>query len=479
VSEGADEERGSEPSASAQPGFLDRLRNRDHTRGKLLKSLAFLALPMLGSSLFAGVFFQLVDLKLISGLGADAITAVVVTNQAPRQIFFMMVVGGSFGTQALIARAVGMGNKEAADHIAGQVMLIGAVLSVVVALLGIFFPGEMLAAMKVSESVLEIGTPYVRLIFVLLTNAVLSGAGDTTTPFMITILQTFLALFAEWALIYGKLGAPALGVRGVALGLAFGQLVALGLLMRVVFSGTSRIHLRRRHLRPDPKVLRQVVALSWPPIVQMVGSFLVTIFFIRVMGGFGDKAQAAYSIGLRLSMAGPMLGLPLAGATATLVGQNLGAGRVQRAWRAVFVGLAVHATLILCLAAGLFFFRVPLLEVFTQDPEVIAIGSEMLAYQAASMAMMAVYLVFFRTLQGAGDMIFPMAMSLANALLLTLPLGLYLAHSREMGPSGIFIAGLAGSVTITLASSAWVATGRWTHARDWAALRAEAAAPGS
>jgi putative MATE family efflux protein len=445
VSEGAAEERGSEPSAPAQPGFLDRLRNRDHTRGKLLKSLAFLALPMLGSSLFAGVFFQLVDLKLISGLGADAITAVVVTNQAPRQIFFMMVVGGSFGTQALIARAVGMGNKEAADHIAGQVMLIGAALSVIVALLGIFFPGEMLAAMKVSDSVLEIGTPYVRLIFVLhfasvfvlLTNAVLSGAGDTTTPFMITILQTFLALFAEWALIYGKLGAPALGVRGVALGLAFGQFVSLGLLMRVVFRGTSRIHLRRRHMRPDLKVLRQVVALSWPPIVQMVGSFLVTIFFIRVMGGFSDKAQAAYSIGLRLAMAGPMLGLPLAGATATLVGQNLGAGRVQRAWRAVFVGLAVHATLILCFAAGLFFFRVPLLEVFTQDPEVIAIGSEMLAYQAASMSMMAVYLVFFRTLQGAGDMIFPMAMSLANALLLTLPLGLYLAYTREMGPSGI------------------------------------------
>jgi len=450
VSEDAEEDRGSEPSAPAQPGFLDRLRNRDHTRGNLLKSLAFLALPMLGSSLFAGVFFQLVDLKLISGLGADAITAVVVSNQAPRQIFFMMVVGGSFGTQALIARAVGMGNNEAADHIAGQVMLIGAALSVVVALLGIFFPGEMLAVMKVSESVLEI-----------------------------TILQTFLALFAEWALIYGKLGAPALGVRGVALGLAFGQIVALGLLMRVVISGTSRIHLRRRHMRPDLKVLRQVVTLSWPPIVQMVGSFLVTIFFIRVMGGFSDKAQAAYSIGLRLAMAGPMLGLPLAGATATLVGQNLGAGRVQRAWRAVFVGLAVHGTLILCLAAGLFFFRVPLLEVFTQDPEVIAIGSEMLAYQAASMCMMAVYLVFFRTLQGAGDMIFPMAMSLANALLLTLPLGLYLAHTREMGPSGIFIAGLAGSVTITLASSAWVATGRWTRARDWAALRAEPAAPGS
>ena len=91
--------------------------------------------------------------------------------------------------------------------------------------------------------------------------------------------------------------------------------------------------------------------------------------------------------------------------------------------------------------------------------------------------MMAVYLVLFRTLQGAGDVIFPMAMSLANALLLTLPLGLYLAHSREMGPTGIFVAGVAGAVAITLTSTAWVATGRWTRARNWEALRATPAPP--
>ncbi|MBW2274908.1 MAG: MATE family efflux transporter [Deltaproteobacteria bacterium] len=470
-----------EATARPEPGFLERVRNRDHTRGNLLKSLTVLALPLLGSSLFAGVIFQLVDLKLIAGLGADAITAVVVTNQSLRQIFFMMIMGGSFGAQALIARAIGMGNREAADHIAGQVMLLGGLLSVGVALLGILFPGEMLSLMKVSDRVLEIGTPYVRLVFVLhfgfvfvfLTNAVLNGAGDTTTPFMITILQAFIGLFAEWVLIYGKFGAPALGVKGVALGLACGQTVSILLLMRVVTSGASRIHLRRRHMRPDWRVLKQILTLAWPPALQMIGGFLVTVIFIRVMGGFGDKAQAAYSIGLRLAMVGPMLGLPIASACATLVGQNLGARNVRRAWRSVWVGLAVHGSLMLSIAAGLFFFRVPLLGAFTEDPEVIAIGSEMLAYQAASLTMMSVYLVVFRTLQGAGDVIFPMAISLANSLLLTLPLGLYLAHTRELGPSGVFIAGLAGAITITLVSSVWMSTGRWTHKRTWEALRTD------
>jgi Na+-driven multidrug efflux pump len=239
----------------------------------------------------------------------------------------------------------------------------------------------------------------------------------------------------------------------------------------VVSSGSSRIHLRSRHMRPDWRVLKQILTLAWPPALQMIGGFLVTVFFIRVMGGFGDKAQAAYSIGLRLAMVGPMLGLPIASACATLVGQSLGAGDPRRAWRSVFVGLAVHGTVMLGVAAGIFFFRIPLLEVFTRDPEVIAIGSEMLAYQAASLTMMAVYLVVFRTLQGAGDVIFPMAMSLANSLLLTLPLGLYLAHTRELGPSGIFMASLAGAVSITLVSSVWMSTGRWTRARSWGALQ--------
>lgn len=456
-----------------------RWRDRDHTRGSLLASLGVLALPLVGTSIVGGVIFQLVDLKLISGLGDQAVTAVVVTNQSLRQVFFMLVMGASFGAQGLVARCIGEGNQERADHVAGQTVMMGMWFSVVIALLGLLFPRELLGFMNVSTEVLEIGVPYVRLVFLLnfgfvfvsLFSSLLSGAGDTSTPFVITAVQTTLSLIAEWCLIYGHLGAPALGVRGVALGLGVGQLAALALMGHVIFGGRTRVHVRARHMRPDTAEMRRILALSWPPAVQMIGGFLVTVFFIRLMGDFGDKAQAAYSIGLRLGMVAPMICFPLAGAVATLVGQNLGARDVPRAWRALGVGILVHGSVMWSLGIALYVFREPFLQVFTQDPEVIAIGSRMLVWQAGQFAMLAFFFVLFRALQGAGDVFVPMIMSVMTSVVFTLPLGVYLSQTRGLGPDGLFIAQFASTVLSTLSVGAYVATGRWTTARARAMRR--------
>ena len=462
-----------EPAVKKRPGAFARLRDRDHTRGSLFVSLMTLALPLVATSLFGGVIFQLVDLKLVSGLGDQTVTAVVVTNQSLRQIFFMFVMGGSFGAQSLIARAVGGADPEAADHVAGQTVLLGACFFLLIACIGVPFSREMLALMNVSPEVLDIGAPYARLVFLLsfgfifmnLFNAILNGAGDTATPFLIAIVASATSLLAEWTLIYGHLGFPALGIRGVALGLGTGQMAALLLMLYVLFGGASRVHIRRRHMQPDWKLLRQLGKLAWPPGLQMLGGFLVTVFFIRIMGDFGDKAQAGYSIGLRLSMLAPMICFPMAGAVATLVGQALGSGNPQRAWQAIRVGLVVQCVTMWSLAVALFVFREALLRLFTDDPQVIAIGERMLAWQAASYAVLAFSFVFFRALQGAGDMLVPMCISLLNSIAVAVPLGLYLTYSRGMGPEGLFVAQFVSAALGTLLTGGWLATGHWTRIR--------------
>lgn len=459
-------------SEAPAPAARAAWRDRDHTRGSLLASLAVLALPLLATSL-ATVGFQLVDLGFVSRLGEDATTAVIVANQSIRQLLFMFVMGASFGAQGLVARRIGERDVDGAERVTGQVVLIGAAFSLGVAVLGVAAPEAILRAMNVSDAVVAVGVSYVRwilllnsgFVFVFLFNAVLNGAGDATTPLLITVVQTAVSLAAEWVLIFGAGPLPALGIDGVALGVAAGQLVGLALAARVLFRGASRVHLRRHHLRPDAAVIRRILALAWPPGLQMIGGFLVTVWFLRLAGEFGGRAQAAYSIGLRLSMVGPMLAFPLAGACATLVGQNLGAGDRGRAWRALGVGLAVHATLLWSLALALFAFRTPILAAFSDDPEVIRIGSELLAWQAGAFGFMGLYFVFFRALQGAGDVLVPMALSLGNSLLVTLPLGAWLAREGGggLGPTGLFVASFAGAGVVTLATGAWVASGRWTH----------------
>ena len=160
---------------------------------------------MVGSSLVGGVLFQLVDLKLISDLGDQGMTAVVITNQSMRQIYMVLLMGASFGAQGLIARSIGSADQEKADHIAGQTLLMGTLLSIVAAAIGLIFARDLLSLMNVSKEVLDMGVPYVRwvfglnfgFVFVILFGSLLAGAGDSSTPFIITIAQTGISLVAE------------------------------------------------------------------------------------------------------------------------------------------------------------------------------------------------------------------------------------------------------------------------------------------
>lgn len=446
-------------------------RDRDLTRGGLFAALFVLALPLVASGVLGGVVFQLVDLTFVSRLGEQAIAAVVITNQTVRQLSFMLVMGASFATQSLVAHAVGSGDLERAEHVAGQSLALGAGFALIVGLIGGLFP-ELLFSLPGPDPVFYAeGVPYLRLVFVLhfgvvgsmLFGAILGGAGDTTTPLLVQLVQFSVAIAAEWLLIFGNAGFPALGVRGAALGMACGQIVAMSLGFWVLFRGRSRVHLRRRHVVPDWPVMKQIGRLAAPSALQMIGGVAVNFAFIRLAGGFGESVQTAYAIGLRLGMIVPMLCFPLASACATLVGQALGAGNVPRAWRAIGVGLVVHGSFMWTVALGIFLFRVSIVAFFSDDPEVIRIGSEYLAFTAGSFFFWAFQFVFMRSLQGAGDFFVPMLLSLGNTFLLTLPLGYYLSQHTGLAETGLWISGLVSAFTGTASTALWLSTGRWTR----------------
>ena len=457
-----------QPERDEPRGWWAQLRERDHTQGRLWVSLLVLAAPLLATSL-SGAAFQLLDLKFISAIGEEAVTAVVVTNQSFRQIVMILLMGASFGAQGLISRLTGEGRLEDAEHMAGQILTTGFVVSIAVAAAGLLYGREMLDAMNVSPKIQQLALPYLHWsfamsfgwIFVALFSAILNGAGDSTTPMLITLLHTATSLLAEWLLIYGHTPVAPFRIESVAAGQAAGQFLGVAVALGVLFQGASRVHVRRRHLVPDLGALRILASQAWAPALQMVGPFAVTAYFLRLSGEFSAQAQTAYSIGLRISMIGPMIAFPLAGACATLVGQNLGAGDVQRAWRSMWVSLSAHASILIGIAVALFHYRVGLVEWFASDPEVIALGSELVAYQAGAFLAWAFYFVFFRTLQGAGDVFVPMVMATANSLLVTLPLGWYLATQSSLGPTGLFQATLVGAFSVTLPLGAYVASGRW------------------
>ncbi len=455
------------PPAPASVGW----RHRDHTRGSLVASLLVLALPLVASGVLGGAVYQIFDLSFLARLGEAPLAAVVITNQTVRQVFFMVVMGLSFATQSLVARAVGAGDVERAEHVAGQALALGVGLSLAVAAAGLAFPEALFALPRPDPSFTPYGVPYLRLVFALnfgvvgtlLFSSVLGGAGDTTTPLLVQLVQCAVAVLAEWVLVFGHFGAPELGVRGVALGLAAGQATAIALGLWVLFRGKSRVHLRRRHLAPDAAAMGEIARLAWPPALQMMGGVATSFAFIGLAGSFGESVQAAYAIALRVGLIVPMVCFPLAGAVSTLVGQALGAGDTGRAWRAVGIALAGHGAIMWTFAGIVMAWRREIVALLSDDPSVRAVGADFLLFSGASFLFFGVYFVVLRALHGAGDFLVPMALSLGNALVLTIPLGWALAHGAGLGARGIMWTQVASAAAVTLATGGWFLTGRWSR----------------
>jgi putative MATE family efflux protein len=449
--------------------LAQQFTHRDHTQGRLLISILVLALPaVLASSGMA--LFQLFDLRFLGQIGGEAVAAAGATNQTLRQIFQVSAFGLSVAIQMMIAFAIGRAALEEAEHIAGQSFLITSLLALLSIVSVGLFP-NFFVSLIVNEEAVPMAEAYARItffffafnIFAQAANGILVGSGDATTPMMIGLLQVPVAIFFEWALAFGHFGFPALGVEGIAYGTAIGGAFSFSMATFILFSGHSRVHLRVQHLRPDWAMLARIGKTMWQPALQMIARSAMIMVFMFLAGRIGSHVQAAYTIGLRIEMIAVMIAFPIANACATLVGQNLGAGNVDRAWRSVYVSAAVEVCILGPGAVALYLFRDAAVAVFTDDPAVAPHASEYLRYVSFILGFWGIYFVAFRALQAAGDMITPMLISLALALGLGAPLAIYLSSQPEYGASGMWIANVVYSTANTLAMLVWLSTGRWTQ----------------
>jgi putative MATE family efflux protein len=370
----------------------------------------------------------------------------------------------------VISRLVGEGRVAAAEHVAGQTFVLGLCFSVLCALIGGLFAEPLVGLVVRDPGVIPLAVVYVRTaflvlggtLFIQLGSSVLNGAGDTTTPMFITLLMTPVGILGEWTLAFGNLGAPALGIMGIALGAGVGSAAGLAIMAWALASGRCRVHIRRRHLRPDRAALLRVVALSWQPALHMVARTTIIFFFMWLAGRISGKVQAAYTIGLGLEMPAFMIAFTIANSCATLVGQNLGAGRLDRAWRSIRLAFGLELALLWPISAALFLFRHDLVTWFTQDPEVAAMAAQYLLFSASIMVFYGLYFVSFRSLQAAGDMNSPMIISVALATLVGAPLGWALSRQTDLGATGMWIANLVYALLNALLMIGWLLTGRWT-----------------
>ncbi|MBI4213893.1 MAG: MATE family efflux transporter [Chloroflexi bacterium] len=444
--------------------------DRDLTSGSIPRNLVFLAWPQFIEGVLR-VVDQVADLVWAGFFGHVAIAGIGAAQQFA-QMTFTARMGIDWAMRAMVARAIGMGNPALANQVVVHAVTLSFVYCLILAFIGIYLTEHLLRLIGVSDAVVEQGANYMRIQFVgqlgigmqNLAGHSLASAGDTVTPMKSTAISRLIHIFLSPALVFGLAGLPALGIAGAALANVVAHVFALAYLAWVLFTGSSRLHLTFRGFRFDPDIVRQLIRIGLPAAINGMERTTAQLLFLRLVTPFGDLATAAYTITRRVEMFSHLGSQGLGQASGTLVGQNLGAGKPDRARNTILwacgLGLVGNAmlTALIVLFPDLF------MSLFARDPEFLEAARTWLLIQAVGYIFTGLTQVAAQSFQGSGDTLVVMIVTLFT-MWGSLPLALFLSQGTPLGALGIAWAMVAPMLVRPLVFVPYIFWGRWSTVR--------------
>lgn len=398
------------------------------------------------------------------------------------QIFLVVIVFVTSlftGMAVLVARFAGANEPDKVNRTVYQAFLASLLLSVgILAPLGWVLSPFLLATVNATPVVQAEALPYLRIMFVgsigmllfFMLGGALRSAGDARTPLRLGVGLTILNVVLNVILIRGLGPIPAFGTAGAALGTVIAGTVVGLVGVRLLLTGRLVVAWTRgMPLRPDWTIIRQLLRFGLPAGLQGVAMNVAGVLLLRFIGSLerSAEAQAAYAVGYaELFSFITWTSVGLMGAAAAVAGQNLGAGKPERTIHAV--GAAARLGLGLAVTVGALFLAIPhvLLGLFgMDDPEVVAIGTQLLAYLSVSGLFITVALTYTGGLQGTGDTRSPLFISLVSQIVIPLGLCAAIQAARGLEPGDIWLAIVLGHAT-RCGLSVWrFRQGKWRSIR--------------
>ena len=417
-----------------------------------------------------------VDTAMVGRVSADAVAAVALGH-----IYWVNIsipgIGLLMALDPVVSQAVGAADRDGVRRGVQRGAILACAITIPAMLL--LLPGEaVFAALRQPESVAPTAASWARwstlgslpfFLFVAFRQSL--QAMGTVRPVVIAIVAgNLLNVILNWVLIYGNLGAPAMGAVGSSVSTAIGR---WAMLLILVWTG-------RRHVLPALRPwygeswrlrpLGRMLAIGAPVALQQWLEVAVFAAGAVVIGWFGAKPLAAHEIAINLAATTFMVPLGLSAAAAAMVGRAVGRGDIAAARRdavaAIAVGLGFMAI------AAVFFLAVPgqLAGVFVADAETRAVAAALVAVAGIFQVFDGVQGVATGVLRGTADTTVPMFIHLAGFWLVGAPAGLWLAFRAGYGPRGVWFGYVVG-LAIVAAALLWRV--RWRLARDIERLRVE------
>ena len=439
----------------------------DYTTAPVGQAVIMLAVPMVMEMTMESIF-AVADVFWVAHLGADAVATVGLT-ESMMTIIYTAGLGLSIGATALVARRTGEHDAGAAARAAGQSILLGAGVAALIALLAAPFAPDLLRLMGASDSVVRTGSGFTRLmlggnatvLLLFLQNAVFRGAGDAAIAMRVLILGNALNIVLGPCFIFGLGPLPELGVTGAALATNIGRGCAVVYQFVALVRGSGRVRLRARHLTLDLPTMRSVLKLSGSGTFQILIGTASYVGLVRILSMFGSTALAGYTIGIRMIIFALLPAFGISNAAATMVGQNLGAKRPDRAESAVWTA-ARYNMAFLGIVGLVFLLGAPAIaRMFTADPEVQRFAVGCLRTVSLGFVFYAFGMVLTSAFNGAGDTWTPTWINLVVFWLVEIPLAWWLATVVGLGPWGVFWALTVAYSLLAVVSAALFRRGRW------------------
>ena len=457
------------PERSLWSSLWEAIRgsHQDYTTGNLNRAILLLAVPMVLEMVLESLF-AVVDVFWVGRLGANAVATVGLTESL-LSLVFAVGIGLSLSTTAMVARRIGEKDPQGAAVAGVQAIVLGLITSIAVGIPCFIYAPEMLRLMGASGDIVSTGSGYARIalggsgaiVMLFLNNAIFRGAGDAAIAMRLLWVSNIINLILDPCLIFGLGPFPRMGVTGAALATFTGRSIGVGYQCYRLLRGTERIRILTGQIRVNLHVLLRLVRVSLTGILQFAIAHTSWIGLVRIVSVFGAAALAGYTIAIRIVVFLILPSWGLSNAAATLVGQNLGAKKPERAeqavWRTGFYNMLFLGSV------GVFFviFAEPIARLFSQDPAVVPLAATCLRIVSYGNIGYAYGMVMMQAFNGAGDTVTPTIVNFFGFWLLEIPLAYWLAIPMRLHSNGVYIAIVIAECCIAAASAVLFKRGKW------------------
>ena len=441
--------------------------HNEYTTGSINRAIFMLAVPMILEMVMESLF-AVVDAYWVGRIGTDAIATVGLTESV-MMLIYAVAIGLSMATTAMVARRIGEKKPSEAADAGVQAIILALIISTIICVIGVIYYRDILQLMGASDSVIETGSGYTRIMLggnyvimlIFLLTAIFRGAGNAAISMRALWIANILNTVLDPLFIFGYGFFPELGVEGAAVATNTGRGIGVAYQVFMLSRGSEQIRILWENVRLKLDIIKRLIMVSLGGIGQYLIGSASWVFLVRIISEFGSEAVAGYTIAFRIIIFTNLPSWGLANAAATLVGQNLGAQQPERAEKSVWITAFYNVIFLLVVSIIFYIWAYTFVGIFSTDPLVIEQGVLSLRIICLGYIFYAFGMVVTQSFNGAGDTSTPTWLNLVCYWMFQIPLAWILSISIDMGPAGVYIAIALSNSVLAVLSLVIFRQGKW------------------